>query len=112
EPSAWPAAVKRPSPAAGLLVARCDRSRGTLVPMARQRATRAEQIAQDERDLAPLGVAQQVYREMGGFSNFAISFTIISVLTGAVLLYGHGLKLAGPIINTVGWPVVSLLDRK
>jgi amino acid transporter len=70
--------------------------------------TRAEVIAQDERDLARLGYTQQLFREMGGFSNFAISFSIISVLTGAVLLYGYGLKLAGPIINTVGWPVVSL----
>jgi amino acid transporter len=72
------------------------------------RPTRAEVIAQDERDLARLGYAQQLFREMGGFSNFAISFTIISVLTGAVLLFGYGLKLAGPVINTVGWPVVSL----
>src|SRR5215475_5308776 len=45
---------------------------------------------------------------MGGFSNFAVSFSIISILTGAVLLFGYGLKLAGPIVNTVGWPVVSL----
>src|SRR5439155_704472 len=60
------------------------------------------------RDLARLGYTQQLFREMGGFSNFAISFSIISVLTGAVLLFGYGLKLAGPIINSVGWPVVSL----
>ena len=73
-----------------------------------QRRSRAEEIAQDERDLARLGYAQQLFREMGGFSNFAISFSIISILTGAVLLFGYGLKLAGPIINTVGWPVVSL----
>ena len=45
---------------------------------------------------------------MGGFSNFAVSFSIISVLTGAVLLFGYGLKLVGPIVNTVGWPVVSV----
>src|SRR5207244_848455 len=51
--------------------------------------------------------AQQLFREMGGFSNFAISFSIISILTGAVLLYGYGLKFAGPIINTLGWPIVS-----
>jgi amino acid transporter len=44
---------------------------------------------------------------MGGFENFAVSFSIISILTGAVLLYGYGLKLSGPVINTVGWPVVS-----
>jgi amino acid transporter len=70
--------------------------------------SRNEIIDQDVRDLARLGYAQQLYREMGGFSNFAISFSIISVLTGAVLLYGYGLKFAGPIVNSVGWPIVSL----
>jgi len=70
--------------------------------------SREEQIQQDARDLAKLGYAQQLFREMGGFSNFAISFSIISILTGAVLLFGYGLKFSGPIINTVGWPVVSL----
>src|SRR2546427_9668515 len=71
--------------------------------------TRQQLLEQDARDPARLGYAQQLFREMGGFSNFAISFSIISVLTGAVLLYGYGLKLAGPVINTVGWPVVSVL---
>src|ERR1043166_5223628 len=69
--------------------------------------SREEQIQQDAQDLQRLGYAQQLFREMGGFSNFAISFSIISILTGAVLLYGYGLKFAGPIVNTVGWPVVS-----
>jgi len=63
---------------------------------------------QDTEDLKRLGYAQQLYREMGGFSNFAISFSIISILTGAILLFGHGLKFSGPIINTVGWPIVSI----
>jgi len=49
--------------------------------------TRDQLVEQDARDLARLGYAQQLFREMGGFSNFAISFSIISVLTGAVLLY-------------------------
>ena len=62
----------------------------------------------DAEDLRKLGYAQELLREMGGFSNFAISFSIISILTGAILLYGYGLKFAGPIINSVGWPVVSL----
>jgi amino acid transporter len=70
--------------------------------------SREELIRQDVEDLRKLGYAQQLFREMGGFSNFAISFSIISVLTGAILLYGYGLKFSGPIINTVGWPVVSL----
>ena len=62
----------------------------------------------DEQYLESLGYRQQLFREMGGFSNFAISFSIISILTGAVLLYGYGLKFAGPIVNSVGWPIVSL----
>src|SRR5688572_18258817 len=70
--------------------------------------SREDLVRQDVEDLRKLGYAQQLFREMGGFSNFAISFSIISVLTGAVLLYGYGLKFAGPIINTVGWPVVSV----
>ena len=69
---------------------------------------RSQVIADDVRDLERLGYAQQLFREMGGFSNFAISFSIISVLTGAVLLFGYGLKLAGPVINSIGWPVVSV----
>jgi amino acid transporter len=72
------------------------------------RPSREEIVRQDVSDLERLGYAQQLFREMGGFSNFAISFSIISVLTGAVLLYGYGLKFAGPIVNSVGWPVVSV----
>ncbi|HEV8118937.1 MAG TPA: amino acid permease, partial [Thermoanaerobaculia bacterium] len=68
-----------------------------------------EVLRGDEEDLRRLGYTQQLLREMGGFSNFAVSFSIISVLTGSVLLYGYGLKLAGPIVNTVGWPVASIL---
>jgi len=70
--------------------------------------SREELIRQDIRDLHKMGYAQQLFREMGGFSNFAISFSIISILTGAILLYGYGLKFGGPIINTVGWPVISV----
>jgi len=71
--------------------------------------SRDEIIDDDVRDLARLGYAQQLYRQMGGFSNFAVSFSIISILTGAVLLFGYGLKFAGPLVNSVGWPLVSLM---
>ena len=72
-----------------------------------KKKTRDEQIAQDMKELHRLGYAQQLFREMGGFQNFAVSFTTISILTGAMLLYGYGLKFAGPVINTIGWPLVS-----
>src|SRR5512133_1300138 len=67
--------------------------------MADKPKTREEIIQQDVRDLHRLGYAQQLFREMGGFSNFAISFSIISILTGAMLLFGYGLKFGGPVIN-------------
>lgn len=70
--------------------------------------TRDEIISQDMRDLHRLGYAQQLYRQMGGFSNFAISFSIISILTGTIQLFGYGLQFAGPVINTYGWPLVSV----
>ena len=45
---------------------------------------------------------------MGGFSNFAISFTIISILSGTLTLYGTGLNYGGPVMEAYGWPVVSV----
>lgn len=63
----------------------------------------------DARALARLGYKQVLLRRMGGFSNFAISFSIISVLTGALTLYGHGLRFGGPFVMAVGWPLVSLM---
>src|SRR5512142_1443706 len=70
--------------------------------------SREELIQQDVKELHKMGYAQQLFREMGGFSNFAISFSIISILTGAMLLFGYGFKFAGPIINTIGWPIISI----
>ena len=66
-------------------------------------------LDRDAEQLRRLGYAQQLLRDMGGFANFAISFSIISILTGAVTLYGHGLKYGGPFEMTLGWPLVSLL---
>ena len=76
--------------------------------MSQEKPDLNEVIQKDIEKLAHLGYGQQLFRQMGGFSNFAISFSIISVLTGAIVLFGYGLKFAGPIINSVGWPVVSI----
>jgi amino acid transporter len=73
-----------------------------------QQSSREEVIAQDRRDLHGLGYAQELLRSMGGFSNFAISFSIISILTGAIILYNYGINLAGPAAVGIGWPLVTL----
>ena len=70
--------------------------------------SREAAIRQDTADLHGLGYAQELLRSMGGFSNFAISFSIISILTGAVILYNLGLTLAGPAAVGLGWPLVTI----
>jgi amino acid transporter len=72
------------------------------------RMSREEVIKRDVRDLHHLGYAQELFRTMGGFSNFAISFSIISILTGAVILFDYGLAWGGPAASTLGWPLVSI----
>ena len=61
----------------------------------------------DKEVLHRFGYAQ-LLRDMGGFSSFAISFSIISILTGAVTLYGVGLNAGGPVVMGIGWPLVTL----
>lgn len=61
----------------------------------------------DAGELARLGYTQELLRDLGGFQNFALSFSVISILTGAVTLYGHGLTWGGPLVMTLGWPLVA-----
>src|SRR5581483_4448084 len=63
--------------------------------------------SRDVQDLRRFGYAQELFRSMGGFSNFAISFSIISILTGAVTLFGYGLEMGGPLEMTLGWPIAT-----
>lgn len=77
--------------------------------MSSKATSKEELIRQDIKRLHGLGYAQELFREMGGFSNFAISFTIISILTGAISTFGFGLLNAGPLSASVGWPLVSIL---
>ena len=61
----------------------------------------------DRRMLHALGYAQELRRGMSGFSNFAISFTIISILSGTLTLYATGINYGGPVEEAYGWPIVS-----
>jgi len=62
----------------------------------------------DTRTLHALGYAQELSRRMSGFSNFAISFTIISILSGTLTLYYQGINYGGPVEEAYGWPIVSV----
>jgi len=66
------------------------------------------QLDDDERTLHSLGYAQELYRSMGGFQNFAISFTIISILAGCLTSYYIAFNNGGPVAITWGWLIVGL----
>src|SRR3954452_24467659 len=79
------------------------------VPSPRTPATGSAVLSDDERRLHQLGYAQELRRNMSGFSNFAVSFTIISILSGCLTLYGFGMNTGGPVMIVWGWPIVGIL---
>jgi amino acid transporter len=60
----------------------------------------------DERRLHELGYRQELSRAWSGFTNFAISFTIISVLAGTFTTFSFAWLHGGPIAVSIGWPVL------
>src|SRR6266513_3298723 len=73
-----------------------------------QRPAKEELIARDMKRLHTLGYAQELFRAMGGFSNFAISFTIISILSGCVTLFYLVPTTTGYSAASIGWPLVTI----
>lgn len=64
--------------------------------------------SRDEERLAQLGYAQELDRSWSGFQNFAISFTIISILAGTLTTYGQAWNNGGPVAISWGWPLISI----
>ncbi|MEV6726599.1 amino acid permease [Streptomyces xanthochromogenes] len=62
--------------------------------------------ADDDR-LRDLGYIPKLSRRMGPFGNAAISFSVISVLTGCMTMYGYGLGAGGPSVMIWGWVAVG-----
>jgi amino acid transporter len=67
-----------------------------------------EHLNEDEKLLAELGYTQELHRSWSGFSNFAISFSIISILAGCFTSFGLGWNNGGPAAIAWGWPLVSV----
>ena len=67
-----------------------------------------EKVDDDERRLAELGYEQTLSRSWTGFQNFAISFTIISILAGCFTTYGQAWNNGGPVAISWGWPLISI----
>jgi amino acid transporter len=61
----------------------------------------------DEQRLAALGYKQELSRSWSGFSNFAISFSVISILSGCFTTFSQAWNNGGPIAISIGWPIIS-----
>src|SRR6188472_645844 len=70
--------------------------------------TTPTELSDDDKLLAKLGYSQELNRTWSGFSNFAISFSIISILAGCFTTFGQGWSNGGPVAITWGWPVISI----
>ena len=66
------------------------------------------QMSDDEKRLAELGYKQELNRSWSGFSNFAISFSIISILAGCFTNFAAGWNNGGPISISWSWAVLSV----
>lgn len=68
------------------------------------------ELSADEALLARLGYRQELLRRLNGFSNFAISLSIICILAGGVTSFSQGLCAAGGASIGVGWPLVCVFS--
>jgi amino acid transporter len=67
-------------------------------------------MADDIHLLNSLGYGQELLRRMSGFSNFAISLSIICILAGGITSFPQGFSSAGPAAIGLGWPLCCLLS--
>jgi len=60
-------------------------------------------LTEDEKVLHGMGYAQELSRRMGPFQSFAISFSIICILSGGLGSFPIALSSGGPFSLTIGW---------
>ncbi|CAN5215389.1 amino acid permease [soil metagenome] len=65
---------------------------------------------EDTRQLHSMGYAQELARSMGGFSNFAISFSIICILSGGINSLAQATSGAGGAAIGIGWPLGCMIS--
>ena len=76
----------------------------------RENAGDAAAAAEDKQVLHQFGYAQELARRMHTFQNFAISFSIICILSGGINSFSQGLSGVGGAAIGIGWPVAALFS--
>jgi amino acid transporter len=80
------------------------------VPQSDDQRRRAQIVAQDIQLLQSLGYNQELRRRMSGFSNFAISLSIICIVAGGITSFPLGFSSVGGAAIGLGWPALCLLS--
>jgi amino acid transporter len=83
------------------------RSVASLLPMSKKNytTTPATGTTDDTALLHSMGYAQELMRRMSGFSNFAISFSIICILAGGITSLQLGVSAVGGAAAGIIWPL-------
>lgn len=78
-----------------------------VLPQRVQESNGTVSIDSGHARLHELGYKQELKRDLSVLSNFAFSFSIISVLTGVTTLYNTGLNFGGPVSLVYGWIIAG-----
>jgi amino acid transporter len=62
-------------------------------------------VDRDKKILHDMGYAQELSRRMKTFQNFAISFSIICIVSGGLNSFGQGIGSVGGAAIGIGWPI-------
>lgn len=71
--------------------------------------SRSDVAFNDDATLHAMGYPRKLTRRFHAFDNFAISFTIINILSGIFSSFGLGMNAGGPRILVFGWIGVSVM---
>lgn len=63
----------------------------------------------DDATLHAMGYPRKLTRRFRAFDNFAISFTIINIISGIFSAFGMGMSAGGPRVLVFGWIGVSVM---
>src|SRR4029077_14320526 len=65
-------------------------------------------VSADEQLLRKIGYKQELARRMSGFSNYAISLSIICILAGGITSFQIGFCSVGGASIGLGWPLICV----
>ncbi len=66
-------------------------------------------LTEDEKVLHGMGYAQELSRRMGPFQSFAISFSIICIISGGLASFPIAISTLGPWMATIGWIIGGII---